>query len=113
MRESFGPIKDYSASGSPTKAKKQQFGKNYSKGLKTFLGSNKPINMSRHEQVKSIINDWYSNSKESSLRKKAKMFHEGNGLPLDSGKMASAEGMRSVPMLTNKNSLTIQDPPTK
>lgn len=41
------------------------------------------------------------------------MFHEGNGLPLDSGKMGTAEGMRSVPMLTNKNSLTITDPPAK
>ena len=41
------------------------------------------------------------------------MFHEGNGLPLDSGKLGTAEGMRSVPMLTNKNSLTITDPPAK
>ena len=48
MRESFGaPVNtDYSNMSPP---KKHKVGKNYSKGLKTFLGSNKPINMSRHE----------------------------------------------------------------
>jgi hypothetical protein len=28
------------------------------KGIKTYIGSKKPINLPRHEQVKQIIEDW-------------------------------------------------------
>lgn len=61
--------------------------------------------MSRHEQVKFIINDWYSTGVENA--KKKKLFHEGNGLPLDAGKIQK-DGNRSVPtMLTTKTSQDI------
>lgn len=80
--------------------------KNYSKGLKTYLGTNKPINMSRHEQVKSIMNDWYAHqetSKSSSLLAKSKRhapYREGNGLPLHAN---TSKGPRAKPLYKNQS----------
>lgn len=83
--------------------------KNYSKGLKTYLGTNKPINMSRHEQVKSIMNDWYAHqetSKSSSLLAKSKRaapYREGNGLPLHAN---TSKGPRAKPLYKNQSQLS-------
>ena len=50
------------------------------KGIKTYIGSKKPINLPRHEQVKQIIEDW-KHSKINQIKanddyKNSKFIHQ-------------------------------------